>query len=78
MKNTAMYSAVECAAMWLTIIGGLNWGLVGAFEFNLVTMVAGLFGGAAGTVETAVYVVVGLAALQQGAKKAMHCCGGGS
>lgn len=28
-------------ALWLTIIGGLNWGLVGAFDFNLLTFLFG-------------------------------------
>jgi uncharacterized membrane protein YuzA (DUF378 family) len=27
--------------LWLTIIGGLNWGLVGAFDFNLLTFLFG-------------------------------------
>ena len=26
---------------WLTVIGGLNWGLVGAFDFNLLTFLFG-------------------------------------
>ena len=45
----------------LTIIGGINWGLVGLFDFNLV---AALFGD--GTAITRlVYVLVGLSALWQ-------------
>lgn len=43
----------------LLIIGGLNWGLVGAANFDLV---ATLFG-ADSVVAKAVYVVVGLAAV---------------
>lgn len=42
----------------LLVIGGLNWGLVGAFGFNLV---AALFG--ASILATIVYILVGLAAL---------------
>ena len=43
----------------LLIVGGLNWGLVGLLEWNLVTA---LFG--PGTlVSRAVYVLVGLSAL---------------
>lgn len=45
----------------LTIIGGINWGLVGLADFNLV---AAIFGD--GTAITRlVYVIVGLSALWQ-------------
>ncbi|MGO2111638.1 MAG: DUF378 domain-containing protein [Pseudoclavibacter sp.] len=43
----------------LTIIGGINWGLVGAFEFNLVDAIFGE-GSAASRV---IYVLVGISAL---------------
>jgi uncharacterized protein len=46
-------------AIALVVIGGLNWLLVGAFEFDLV---AALFGEMSG-VSRAVYVLVGLAAI---------------
>lgn len=42
----------------LVIIGGLNWGLVGLFKFNLVEAIFGT-----GMVATVIYVLVGLAAL---------------
>lgn len=42
----------------LVVIGGLNWGLVGALNFNLVES---LFG--AGIVSSVVYDLVGLGAL---------------
>lgn len=44
----------------LLIIGGLNWGLVGLFSFDLV---AWLFGGSATVLSRIVYIIVGLAAL---------------
>lgn len=44
--------------MVLLVIGGLNWGLVGLFDFNLVTY---LFG--ATILTQTVYVLVGAAAL---------------
>lgn len=31
--------ALDCIALILIIVGGLNWGLVGIFEFNLVETV---------------------------------------
>lgn len=46
----------------LIIIGGVNWLLVGLFEFDLV---AALFGGSTATLSRVVYVLVGLSALWQ-------------
>lgn len=52
-------NALDWVAWVLVIIGGLNWGLVGLMDLDLV---AALFG--AGTVlAQIVYVLVGLAAL---------------
>ena len=45
----------------LVIVGGVNWGLVGAFDFDLV---AAIFG-AGSVLARLVYVVVGLSALWQ-------------
>ena len=47
-------------ALVLTIIGGINWGSIGLFRFDLV---AWLFGGQTATVSRVVYTLVGLAAL---------------
>ncbi len=47
-------------AFILAIIGGLNWGCVGLFRFDLV---AYLFGGQTATVSRVVYTLVGLAAI---------------
>ena len=47
-------------ALVLLIIGGLNWGLVGIFGFDLV---AWLFGGTGAILSRIVYVVVALAAI---------------
>ena len=44
--------------LFLAILGGLNWLVIGLFELNLV---AEIFGG--GTVADVIYVLVGLAAL---------------
>jgi len=46
-------------ALVLVIIGGLNWGLVGALNFNLV---AAIFGEAS-ILTRLIYVLVGLSAL---------------
>ena len=47
-------------ALTLLIIGGLNWGSIGLFQFDLV---AWIFGGQTGIVSRIVYVLVGLSAV---------------
>ncbi|MEX1026987.1 MAG: DUF378 domain-containing protein [Candidatus Paceibacterota bacterium] len=53
-------NSVDWIAVVLTVVGGVNWGLVGAFEMNVVDAVTG---GEGNTIARVVYVVVGLAAL---------------
>ena len=55
--------SIDLLAGILLVVGGLNWGLVGAAQFDLV---ATLFGEMS-PVSRLVYVVVGLAALYQAA-----------
>lgn len=47
-------------ALLLVIIGALNWGLIGLFQFDLV---AALFGGQASWISRIVYTLVGLAGI---------------
>ena len=49
-------------AMILLIIGGLNWGLVGALNINVVTWIFGM-----SMVTTLIYILVGLSALYKAA-----------
>ena len=51
---------IDRIALILAIIGGLNWGSVGLFRFDIV---AWLFGGQTNPVARVVYTLVGLAAL---------------
>ncbi len=51
---------IDRIALILSIIGGLNWGLVGLFRFDLV---AYLFDGQTSTVSRIIYTLVGLAAI---------------
>lgn len=53
---------IDIVTLVLLIVGGLNWGLVGAFQFDLV---AALFGGQDALLARLVYVVVGVSALWQ-------------
>ena len=52
----------DVIAAVLLVVGGLNWGLWGVFEFDLV---AALFGGNTAMLAKVVYSLVGVAALYQ-------------
>ena len=56
--------ALDIIAAILLVIGGLNWGLWGALEFDLV---AAIFGGNTALAAKVIYGVVGLAAIYQAA-----------
>ena len=53
---------MDVLAAVLLVVGGLNWGLVGLFNFDLV---AGIFGDMS-ALSRVVYILVGLAAVYQG------------
>lgn len=44
----------------LTIIGALNWGSIGLFQFDIV---AALFGGSASLISRIIYTVIALAGI---------------
>jgi uncharacterized protein len=55
---------LNAAAAILTIVGGLNWGLVGLFKFDLVAAVfGGMQFGEVNVASRIVYTLVGLSAL---------------
>jgi uncharacterized protein len=54
--------ALNLITLLLIIIGGINWLLVGAFQFDLV---ATLFGGQDAALSRIVYILVGLSAIYQ-------------
>jgi len=56
------WSAISWLAWILVVIGGLNWGLVGLFHYDLVGT---LFGGVTTFSARAIYTLVGAAALWQ-------------
>ena len=47
-------------ALLLTIIGGINWGSIGIFQYDLV---AAIFGGQDAVFSRIIFSIVGLAAL---------------
>ena len=54
-----MNKTLDLIAQILVIIGGLNWGLVGLLNMNVVDMIFGFMP----LLATVVYVLVGLSAL---------------
>ena len=59
-KNSKGGKIMDTLALIISIVGCLNWGLVGIFRFDLV---AWLFGGSGSLFSRIVYTVVGLAGL---------------
>jgi uncharacterized membrane protein YuzA (DUF378 family) len=54
--------AINILTLLLIIVGGINWGLVGLFQFDLV---AAIFGGEDAALARIVYILVGVSALWQ-------------
>ena len=61
--------ALHLVTWILVVVGALNWGLVGAFDFNLVNKI---LGGAPG-IERLVYVLVGLSAVVEIVTHGKNC-----
>lgn len=53
-------SVIDRIALALTVIGGINWGLVGIFKFDLVAWICG---GQTSAIARIIYTLVGIAAL---------------
>ena len=53
-------SGINRIALILNIIGGLNWGLIGLFKFDLVAWICG---GQDSVIARIIYCIVGLAAI---------------
>ena len=51
---------IDRIALILAIVGGLNWGSIGLFRFDLVAWICG---GQASVVAREIYTLVGLAAI---------------
>jgi uncharacterized membrane protein YuzA (DUF378 family) len=57
---------LDALARLLIVVGGLNWGLVGLFKFDLVAWICGgLDFGQTNAASRIIYVLVGIAALYQ-------------
>ena len=53
---------LDVLARVLVVVGGLNWGLVGIFHFDLVAATVGRHPGETSPVSSVIYILVGLAA----------------
>ena len=58
--NKGVINMLDKLALTLAIIGGLNWGSIGLFRFDIV---AWLFGGQTAIISRIVYTLVALAAI---------------
>ena len=65
-------NVLDWIAVVITFVGGINWGLVGLFKFNLV---GAIFAGDMSVVSRVIYVVVGLCAIYLLVKFLMCCSG---
>lgn len=63
------FNFLDWIVILLVIIGGLNWGLVGLFGFNLVEYLFGYMS----IISRIVYIVVGLAAIYMIFLMGKHC-----
>ena len=52
--------ALDSTALTLVIIGAINWGLIGFFQFDLV---AALFGGMDSWISRIIYALVGISGI---------------
>lgn len=59
-KRRNTMSGIQRAALVLTIIGAINWGLIGFFQFDLV---GAIFGGQGSAISRIIFGLVGIAGL---------------
>ncbi|MDO8529884.1 MAG: DUF378 domain-containing protein [bacterium] len=55
-------TTVDIIALVLLVVGGLNWGLIGVADFNLVDTIFGM----GSMLSKLIYIIVGVAALYVG------------
>ena len=75
MKVTeGVMKVIRFIVLLLMVVGSLNWGLVGFFQYNLV---AEIFGGVTSGLSRLVFALVGLAGLYGIGFLCKSCCGCG-
>lgn len=63
MFKTPHLNPLEWLSAIVLIIGGINWGLVGLFEFDLVAEIFGETFGTTNAITRTVYIIVGASAV---------------
>lgn len=63
MFQTPHLNPLEWLAVVLLAVGGINWGLVGLFQFDLVAQLFGEEFGTTNAITNIIYVLVGISAL---------------
>ena len=56
---------LDAPARVLLLIGGLNWGLVGIFHFDLIAALVGRHFGETSPVSSVIYILVGLVVIYE-------------
>jgi uncharacterized membrane protein YuzA (DUF378 family) len=65
-REERIMKIIDALARLLIVVGGLNWGLVGLFKFDLVAWICGgLDFGQTNAASRTIYVAVGIAALYE-------------
>ena len=62
------YQAINALTLLLVVIGGINWALVGLFDFDMVKTILGTMRNSSepSTSARVIYVLIGLSAVWQG------------
>ncbi len=60
-----MRRTLDIVTLLLVIVGAVNWGLVGLFEFDLVATIAGEDFGETNLFSRAIYILVGVSGVYQ-------------
>ena len=55
------FNIIDKLSLLFVIIGAINWGLIGLFNFNLVAVIFNLFGDASSILQRIIYILVGVA-----------------
>jgi uncharacterized protein len=66
-------SVLDWIALVILFIGGLNWGLIGLFHFDIITAIFGDYS----PISRILYIIIGLAAIYV-LVRALSCCKKGS